>query len=108
MRLALDLGPIVVSVGGGGPPSAAAVTAPVAPSAPARERHLRALPDRESSPRSAHGGRTLEDLLTGAWEDLAEHRAASCPICDGAMAPRYGAGPTPVGGRCRDCGTELA
>ena len=55
----------------------------------------------------ARAGRTLEDLLSGAWEDLSAHRTATCPICDGAMEPRYGSGPSAVGGRCGDCSTEL-
>ena len=58
----------------------------------------------KASPRE---GRTLEDVLSGAWEDLTAHRTATCPICDGAMEPRYGAGPSAVGGRCRSCRTEL-
>ena len=53
-------------------------------------------------------GRTLEDLLSGAWEDLSAHRTATCPVCAGAMEPRYGSGPSAVGGRCRDCRTDLA
>jgi len=53
-------------------------------------------------------GRTLEDLLSGAWEDLSAHRTATCPVCDGAMEPRYGSGPSAVGGRCRDCRSDLA
>jgi hypothetical protein len=53
-------------------------------------------------------GRTLEDLLLGAWEDLSAHRSATCPICEGAMEPRYGSGPSAVGGRCRGCRTDLA
>jgi len=57
-----------------------------------------------ASPRE---GRTLEELLSGAWEDLTAHRTATCPICDGAMEPRYGSGASAVGGRCRDCGTDL-
>jgi hypothetical protein len=52
-------------------------------------------------------GRTLEDVLAGAWEDLSAHRTATCPICDGAMEPRYGSGPSAVGGRCRECRTDL-
>jgi hypothetical protein len=52
-------------------------------------------------------GPTLEDVLSGAWEDLIAHRAAACPICDGAMEPRYGSGPSAVGGRCVDCRAEL-
>lgn len=58
----------------------------------------------KASPRE---GRTLEDVLSGAWEDLTAHRTAACPICDGALEPRYGAGPSAVGGRCRSCRTEL-
>lgn len=57
---------------------------------------------------SARKGRTLEDVLSGAWEDLSAHRAATCPVCTGALEPRYGSGPSPVGGRCGDCGSELA
>jgi len=57
-----------------------------------------------ASPRE---GRTLEDVLSGAWEDLTAHRTATCPICDGAMEPRYGSGPSAVGGRCGECRTEL-
>ena len=48
------------------------------------------------------GGRALRRL---GGPHRAPHRA--CPICDGAMAPRYGAGPSAVGGRCRSCRTEL-
>jgi len=59
-----------------------------------------------SSP-SPRESRTLEDVLSGAWEELSANRAAACPICDGAMVPRYGSGPSAVGGRCRSCRTEL-
>lgn len=108
--LALDLEPVVAPLRAVEPSHPVAVQAPAEPSAPPQERHLRALSDGEPSllPGSAHGGRTLEDLLSGAWEDITAHRAAACPICDGAMAPRYGSGPSPVGARCRDCGAELA
>ncbi len=58
-----------------------------------------------ASPRE---GRTLEDVLSGAWEDLAAHRAATCLVCDGVMEPRYGSGPFAVGGRCRHCRSELS
>jgi hypothetical protein len=56
---------------------------------------------------SPRDGLTLEDVLSGAWEDLTAHHTAACLICSGAMEPRYGSGPSAVGGRCRDCGTEL-
>lgn len=65
-----------------------------------RERTLVLLP----SPRE---GRTLEDVLSGAWEDLTAHRTATCPICSGVMEPRYGSGPSAVGGRCGSCDSEL-
>ena len=52
-------------------------------------------------------GRTLEDVISGAWEELSANRAAACPICDGVLEPRYGSGPSAVGGRCRRCRTEL-
>jgi len=58
----------------------------------------------QASPRE---GRTLEDVLSGAWEDLTAHRTATCPICAGAMKPRYGSGPSAVGGRCTSCRTEV-
>src|SRR5436305_12702769 len=47
------------------------------------------------------GGLTLDDLVVGVWEGLSAHRAVACPACSGEMTPRYGAGPAPVGGRCR-------
>jgi tRNA(Ile2) C34 agmatinyltransferase TiaS len=53
------------------------------------------------------GGLTLDDLLVGVWEGLSAHRTVACPACGGAMTPRYGAGPAPVGGRCRSCGTTI-
>lgn len=55
----------------------------------------------------AGGEPTLDDLLVGAWEGLTAHRTVACPVCHGAMTPRYGAGPAAVGGRCRDCDSTL-
>jgi hypothetical protein len=55
------------------------------------------------------GGATLDDVLSGAWEGL--HTAASssiCPVCEGELAPRWSAGAGVVGGRCRDCGSEMS
>jgi len=52
-------------------------------------------------------GRTLEDVISGAWEDLIAHRTATCPICAAEMTPRYGSGPSAVGGRCNACAAEL-
>jgi hypothetical protein len=55
------------------------------------------------------GGATLDDLLSGAWEGLtAGASSAVCPVCGGALEPRWSAGAGVVGGRCRDCGSELS
>ena len=51
---------------------------------------------------------TLVDLLVGVWEGLRSDRTAACPVCGGAMLPRHGHGPRPVGGRCSDCSAELS
>jgi hypothetical protein len=91
----------------GGARGAPAPTRPAGyqPHHPAGGRSSRSAAERlQASPRE---GRTLEELLCGAWEHLGEHRTATCPICDGAMEPRYGAGPSAVGGRCTSCATEL-
>ena len=72
--------------------------------APARGYAMPRTVTLKASPRE---GRTLEDVLSGAWEDLTAHRAVACPICDGAMEPRYGSGPSAVGGRCKSCRSEL-
>jgi hypothetical protein len=53
------------------------------------------------------GGLTFDDVLVGAWEGLSAHRMVPCPVCDGAMAPRFGAGHGAVGGRCASCGTAM-
>jgi hypothetical protein len=54
-----------------------------------------------------HHGNTLDHLITGAWEELTAHRTVTCPVCHGHMAPRYGSGALPLGGRCRRCGSSL-
>jgi hypothetical protein len=51
---------------------------------------------------------TLDDLLSGAWEGLAAAASTACPVCDGALTPRWSAGAGVVGGRCGDCGSELS
>jgi hypothetical protein len=55
------------------------------------------------------GGATLDELLSGAWEGLsaAAIPAPACPVCQGALVARWSAGAGVVGGRCRDCGSEL-
>ncbi|MGI8781025.1 MAG: hypothetical protein ACR2L8_12830 [Solirubrobacteraceae bacterium] len=56
------------------------------------------------------GGATLDDVLSGAWEGLlgAATSSSACPVCEGELAPRWSAGAGVVGGRCRDCGSELS
>ncbi len=54
------------------------------------------------------GGLTLDEALSGAWEGLTAHAVVACPVCAGAMRPRYGAGAATLGGRCEDCGTTLS
>jgi hypothetical protein len=54
------------------------------------------------------GEATLDDALSGAWEGLsAAASSTACPVCHGELVPRWSAGAGVVGGRCRDCGSEL-
>jgi len=50
---------------------------------------------------------TLNDVLVEAWNDLSAGAHAECPVCSGAMQPRWTASARVVGGRCGDCGTTL-
>ena len=51
--------------------------------------------------------RRLDEVLSAAWDGLAAQHSVTCPVCSGAMAPRYGSGAKPVGGRCARCGSTL-
>ena len=62
-------------------------------------------PRARTAPRPS--GPTLDQVITGAWNGLVAHGTVPCPVCGGSLAPRYGAGPAPVGGRCRDCDSTL-
>jgi hypothetical protein len=64
--------------------------------------------DNEAVERASGGGPTLDEIIVDAWEGLASGRPAPCPVCGGGLTPRFGAGSGPVGGRCRDCGSELS
>jgi hypothetical protein len=56
---------------------------------------------------AAHRPATLDDVVSAAWEGLIGHHSVTCPVCSGSMAPRYGSGAAPVGGRCKRCGSTL-
>jgi hypothetical protein len=51
---------------------------------------------------------TLDEVLSGAWEGLAAHQHAACPVCGGDMSPEYGVHARPIGGRCESCETQLS
>jgi hypothetical protein len=75
--------------------------------APATER-----PEHATAPAPRHapasrGRVTLDEVLSAAWDGLAGHHSVTCPVCSGQMAPRYGSGAKPVGGRCTRCGSTL-
>jgi hypothetical protein len=44
-------------------------------------------------------GSTLEDVILGAWEDLAAGGPAECPVCRGRMR---------TAGGCESCGSDLS
>jgi len=84
-------------------PAARRAPVPVRVPVPARA------PDAAGTPKRPGGELTLDELLVVAWEGVTAHHQASCPVCRGAMVPRYAAaGPERLGGRCRDCGSTLA
>jgi hypothetical protein len=55
----------------------------------------------------AGGGQTLDEVLSGTWEELTAQAVARCPMCLGDMEPEYGAHSGPGGGRGRSCATTL-
>jgi hypothetical protein len=66
-----------------------------------------ARPEPATTPGRQPTGATLDHVLTAAWDGLASHHSVTCPVCSGSMAPRYGSGAKPVGGRCTRCGSTL-
>jgi hypothetical protein len=90
---------------------AAAAPSPVRIVVPDADR--RAGTVHEHGPAKAGGGRDdetprrLDDVLSAAWDGLTAHHSVTCPVCRGSMAPRYGSGAKPVGGRCTRCGSTL-
>lgn len=55
----------------------------------------------------ARGGTPLDEVLSGAWAALSALEPAPCPICGGAMRPRFGSGAKVESARCGDCSTVL-
>ena len=53
------------------------------------------------------GPASLADVVTEAWATVIAGAPAPCPVCAGALQPRWSAGAGVVGGRCEDCGTTL-
>jgi DnaJ-class molecular chaperone len=75
--------------------------------APPRNRGPASRGDRPAGPGAARHALTLDHVIAGVWEELSAHRTVTCPVCRGHMAPRYGSGAEPVGGRCSRCGSSL-
>jgi hypothetical protein len=90
----------------GAPSPAPERTVPAA--TPTEARGAVVAPPAEAAPVTPIVGPTLDDLLVGVWEDLTTHRTVACPACGDEMAPRYSAGPAPVGGRCTSCNTTIS
>jgi len=53
-------------------------------------------------------GSTLDDVISRSWEVLRAGLPATCPACDGELAPRPSATAANAGGRCTACGTTLS
>jgi hypothetical protein len=82
---------------------------PAVSHAPVAEPSVSRLPEPATWAGEREQRRTLDDLLSDAWEGLsAPSTTAACPVCDGELVPRWSAGAGVVGGRCRDCGSELS
>ena len=71
-------------------------TSPLTPTQPgsSRTREDEAFGERLFDP----SGLTLEDVILGAWEDLASSGRAECPVCRGRLRVTS----------CRSCGSELS
>lgn len=56
----------------------------------------------------AHGGLTLDDLITSVWEGLAVRGTVDCPVCESQMATDLDDDcDDPPTGVCLDCGSRL-
>jgi len=69
----------------------------------------------EAAPRAGRsgsaGGRgdgmTLEQLISGVWDEVLATGRAACPLCGGELLGRASAHARATEGRCRDCGTTI-
>jgi hypothetical protein len=50
---------------------------------------------------------TLDDLVSGTWDELQHAHAAACLVCGSDLMPRWSSGPHPVAAKCGGCGSEL-
>jgi hypothetical protein len=67
---------------------------------PARAPELTEEATGRSAPRLFEpSGLTLEDVVLGAWEDLAAGGPAECPVCHGRLH---------AAGGCESCGSDLS
>jgi hypothetical protein len=55
----------------------------------------------------AHGARTLDELVTDAWESLSVRGVAPCLTCHGSMRACIDVSGQVEGGECLDCGARL-
>jgi hypothetical protein len=53
-------------------------------------------------------GLTLEQLISGVWDEVLTEGRAACPLCGGELEGRASAHSRPTEGRCSDCETTLA
>ena len=90
-------------------PATRAAEPPVAAGTPVATPSVEPLPEPATWAGAGEQRRTLDDLLSASWEGLStESATAACPVCDGELVRRWSAGAGVVGGRCRDCGSELS
>ncbi len=52
-------------------------------------------------------GMTLEELISGVWDEVVTAGRAACPLCGGELEGRASAHSRPTEGRCHDCGTTI-
>ena len=74
---------------------------------PPRPR-LVALPGGAAVAAPARKAGSLDELVGIRWSRLRAGDDAACLLCGGVMIARWTAGAGVVGGRCRDCGSELS